>query len=144
MQKIQIKLENCYGIKSLDTEFDYTRKKVFVVYAPNGIMKTSLAKAFQDLSKGENSQDRIYKDRSTIRIIKDETGAELQKEQVFVIDSYDQAYKSSKISTLLVNKDLKEQYEETHRTINEKKEVLVRELKAVSGLKTGIEETFSD
>jgi hypothetical protein len=144
MQKVQIKLENCYGIKKLDSEFDYTRKKVFVVYAPNGIMKTSLAKTFQDLSKGEISGDRIYKDRATIRIIKDETGAELQKELVFVIDSYDAAYKSSRVSTLLVNKDLKEQYEETHRTINEKKETLIKELKAVSGLKTGIEETISE
>jgi len=144
MQKIKIKLENCYGIKELEKEFDFTQSKSFVIYAPNGAMKTSFAKTFQDLSEGVESIDRIYKDRETKRVIQDENGVELQKEQIFTIESLNQYYKSSKISTLLVNKTLKEEYDKIYLTINEKKEILIKELQTYSGLKKDVEETLSD
>ncbi len=103
MQKIKIKLENCYGIKELEQEFDFTQNKSFVIYAPNGAMKTSFAMTFQDLGDSVESTDRIYKDRETKRVIQDENGVELQKEQIFTIESLNQFYNSTKISTLLVN-----------------------------------------
>lgn len=57
---------------------------------------------------------------------------------------YDKDYKSKKISTLLVHKELKEKYEKIHADIDEKKEILITELKILTGMKDGIEETFSD
>jgi hypothetical protein len=39
MKKLKIKLENCYGIKKLDQEFDFSNCKTFVIYASNGVMK---------------------------------------------------------------------------------------------------------
>ncbi|WP_157887311.1 hypothetical protein [Campylobacter pinnipediorum] len=50
MKKLKIYLENCYGIKKLETEFDFTKKNTYSIYAPNGTMKTSFAKTFKDLS----------------------------------------------------------------------------------------------
>lgn len=144
MMKIKISLQNCYGIKSLVKEFDFSQDRAFAIYAPNGIMKTSFAKTFQDLSDSKPSQDLIFKDRETNRIIKDEYGNEIQSNQVFVMEPYNQGYKSSKISTLLVNKTLKEQYDKIYQAIDEKKEILIKELKLSSGLKSHIEETLSD
>ncbi len=142
-QTVKINLEHCYGIKKLEASFDFSGSSSFVVYAPNGVMKSSFAKSFQDLSIGVESKDRIFKDRKTQRSITDGTNAELEKECVFVIEPYNQAFKSQKISTLLVNKDLKEQYDKTYQEIEEKKEALLKELKSVSGIKSGIEEEFA-
>ena len=44
MNKIKIDLEYCYGIKKLITNIDFTNSNVICIYAPNGLMKTSLAK----------------------------------------------------------------------------------------------------
>lgn len=106
-------------------------------------MKTSLAKTFQDLSNDQPSGDRIFKNRVTKRVIKNEHNLDIGKEQVFVIESYNEAYRSSKISTLLVNKVLKERYDSIYQEINEKKENLIKELKLLSGLKKELEETIS-
>lgn len=72
MKKLSLNLQYCYGIKKLETEFDFSRKKTFAIYAPNGVMKTSFAKTFKDLSNNQNSKDLVFPDRETIRSIKDE------------------------------------------------------------------------
>lgn len=144
MNKLNIELENCYGIKKLKCSFDFTKKSTYAIYAPNGIMKTSFAKTFLDLSNGEETHDSIFKDRKTKRNVTDETATELISNKVFVVLPYSQDFKSKKISTLLVNKKLKEKYEKIHTDIDEKKEILLVELKNLSGVKNGIEETFSN
>ena len=144
MKKLKIDLENCYGIRTLKKEFDFSDRNMFVVYAPNGSMKTSLAQVFQDLSKDTLSEDRIFKNRITKRIIKDENNIDIGKDQVFVIEPYNQDYKSTKISTLLVNKELKDRYDNIYRDINDKKEILLKELRSLSGLKKDSEEIFSN
>ena len=63
---------------------------------------------------------------------------------MFVILPYDKEYKSKKISTLLVNKALKDQYDNIHANIDQKKEDLLKGLKSLTGLKSNIEETFSN
>lgn len=143
MNKIYIELKNCYGIKKLVADFDFTQKSTYAIYSPNGTMKTSLAKTLNDLSQSKNSEDLIFPERETSRLIQDENGTELLPEQILVIEPYNQAYKSNKLSTLLVNKTLKDQYELIYKNISDKKDALVKELKPLSGLKKDIEETFS-
>lgn len=144
MNEVKVELENCYGIKKLSYDFDFSSKPTYAIYAPNGIMKTSFAKTFLDLSNNEESHDSIFKERITKRNIKDESNAEISSAEVFVILPYAQDFKCKKISTLLVNKELKEKYENIHADIDEKKEILISELKSLSGLKNDIEETFSN
>jgi len=144
MNKLNIELEYCYGIKKLKHSFDFTTKSTYAIYSPNGIMKTSLAKTFLDLSNDEESHDSIFKARKIKRSITDESAAELNNAQIFVVLPYAQDFKSKKISTLLVNKELKEKYEKIHADIDEKKEILLSELEKHTGLKNGIEETFSN
>ncbi len=144
MKKIKLELENCYGIKKFTAEIDFTKKNANIIYAPNGAMKTSLALTFKDLSEGKDSLDRIYKDRITKRTIVDDSNNGIRPEQVFVIEPYAPAYESSKISTLLVNKELKKEYDSILQAIDEKKELILKELKKISGMKNGIEEAISE
>lgn len=143
MQKLSIKLKNCYGIKKLEKEFDFSDSNTFTIYAPNGVMKTSFAKTFKDLSLGILSKDLIFAERETTREIKKEDGTELEPANVFVIEPYNENFNSEKISTLLVNKELKEKYDKIHLKIDEEKEKLLKELRKLSGLKNEIENEIS-
>ena len=143
VRRVKIKLENCYGIKSFQDELVFESNRPIVIYAPNGAMKTSFSNTFIDFVNGQPSCDRVFKKRSTIREIKDAAGNDITKEQVFVIESYNQNFKSKKISTLLANKTLKEKYDKIYSEIDEKKDALIKELKTVSGLKGDIEATLS-
>ncbi|TWW08093.1 hypothetical protein E3A20_27780 [Planctomyces bekefii] len=135
MRKLKINLKHCYGIKSLKYDFDFSTKKTYSIYAPNGSMKTSFAKTFQDFSLDEPSEDLVFSERTTIREIKDENDKDLDKEQIFVIKPYDESFYSDKVSTLLVNKGLKDNYDEIHRELDLKKEELLKLLSRPSGIK---------
>lgn len=142
MNKLKLELENCYGIPSLKSELNFEKGRAISIYSPNGTMKTSLAQTFSDLSAGKESKDIIFPNRTTIRniLIDDNT---LEPDSVFVVEPYSETFKSDKVSTLLVNADLKSEYDEILSEIEEKKDVLLKSLAKLSGLKKGCEETFS-
>ena len=47
MDELKMNLENCFGIQKLNQSIDYSNNNVAVIYAPNGTMKSSLAKTFE-------------------------------------------------------------------------------------------------
>ena len=57
MEKLEINLKNCYGIQSLEYEFNLkadnikSKHSAYAIYAPNGMMKTSFSRTFEDLSR---------------------------------------------------------------------------------------------
>ena len=58
---MKITLKNCYGIKELDNlKIDFSNCNKALIYAPNGVMKSSLAKVFEDISLGSKTTDRIF------------------------------------------------------------------------------------
>lgn len=143
MEKLKIKIKNCYGIKSLENEFDFSKGKTTqVIYTPNGVMKTSFAKVFDDYSNNLESTDLIYPTRQSVRDIISDLEVEIPTESVFVIRSYEKSYKSDKISTLLVSEDLRKQYDKIHEKIALEKNKLLDLLKISSGLNKNIEEEF--
>src|SRR5215216_4072827 len=102
MKKLSVGLENCYGIKKLEYKFDFSRERVYAIYAPNGVMKSSLAQTFADLAAGQPSSDRIFPARVSSRIISDEKGRELTRESILVVRPYDAEFgHTEKTSTLL-------------------------------------------
>lgn len=144
MKTVSIDLENCYGIKKLQAEFDFSKAKACAVYAPNGSMKSSLAQTFQDVADGVASKDRIFPARVCRREIKDEAGADLPKEGVLVVRPYDEVLgHSPKTSTLLVNPALRQEYEALHADIDAAKETLLKALKEQSGSRRDIEKELS-
>ncbi|MDV6377148.1 hypothetical protein ORD22_02575 [Sporosarcina sp. GW1-11] len=143
MDKIKVEIKNCYGIDSLENEFDFTKgKSTQVIYAPNGVMKTSFANVFDDYSKGVESQDLIFPMKESVRNIKDSVGDDISPESIFVIRPYDKSFQSDKMSTLLVKDDLRKRYEKVYEQIDITKNILLASLKSVTGLRQGISETF--
>jgi len=131
MDKLNIKFEYCYGIKKLEKEFIFSNR-TFAVYAPNGSMKTSFAKTFRDLMNGKQTTDLIYPERTTVREIENEGGIDLSREEVFVIEPYNEAYFSEKESTLVVEKELRGKYEKIYSDLDKEKNSFIKNLKSIS------------
>ena len=56
------KFLNCYGLKDLNLpSIDFTTSNKAIIYAPNGVMKTSFSKVMDDISKGIAPMDRVFK-----------------------------------------------------------------------------------
>ncbi|MDC0612056.1 hypothetical protein OAP63_15085 [Vibrio sp.] len=137
METLSVDLENCYGIRKLKDTFDLKikdkNKGVYSIYAPNGFMKSSLARTFDDLSKGNASKDIIFPERETkVKILVDEQP--INPEHILVIKPYEESYSSKQMSLLLVNETLKEQYEVAVNTIESKKSELEKAIKKLSGV----------
>lgn len=107
MHTLNCKLKNCYGIESFDHEFDFSNTNVFMIYAKNGLMKTSFAKTFKkiQLGKAETVCDEIFGAQGEIKVTID--GKNIEKNQVFVINNFENCYESSSVSSLLVNESIK-------------------------------------
>ena len=97
-------------------------------------MKSSFAQTFKDVAEGQASRDRIFPSRKSVRIIQDESGAELPQESVLVLPPYDQFFKhTEKTSTLLLNNVLRQKYEQLHADINKSKANFLKAMKEQSG-----------
>lgn len=60
MNTLNIELENCYGIKKLEKEFNFTiDDNVNAIYAKNGLMKTSLQKFLKCFKMGKKLKLKI-------------------------------------------------------------------------------------
>ncbi len=130
MKKLKIDLTNCHGIHRLDSEISFKDASAAAIYAPNGLMKTSFARTFGDLSRGVDSSDHLFPDRPSSRKITDQDGVALDPSQVVVIVSYDEEMgPTEETSTLLVDKVLRDEYEQLQRGINEARKELVAALK---------------
>ncbi|MGH7889084.1 MAG: phage infection protein, partial [Thermodesulfobacteriota bacterium] len=144
MNKLNVDLENCYGIKKLQAQFDFSQHKAYVIYAPNGAMKSCLAQTLKDVSNATASRDRIFPARVSSRKITDENGVDLPKESVLVVPPYDEVFThTEKTSTLLVDTKLRQEYEQLHIDIDESKKNFLKVLKEKSGSKKDLEKEIS-
>lgn len=142
LDKLRIELQNCYGIKSLDQHFDFSAPNgtVYAIYAPNGVLKTSLAQTFADHANRVPSEDRIFPSRVSKRVIVDQAGTEIPPEAVLVIPPYDATLSvTERTSTLLVDASLKQEYETLQADVDRSKESFVEALRQQSGSKKDIE-----
>lgn len=140
LQRLKLDLENCYGIRKLVKDFDFTSGSAYAVYAGNGAMKSSLAQTFKDLADGTGSRDRVFPSRACKRIITDEHGVEIPADRVVAVRPYDeQLGHTEKTSTLLVNSTLRKQYEDLHIEIDTAKAALLGALRTQSGSKQDLE-----
>ena len=125
MRKLTVCLENCYGIKKLDKEFVFNDSNVIAIYAPNGVMKTSFLKTLADI---ENPKEEMY-GKDAICSIKDESGNPILQDNIFTVKSLDESYIIKNESKLLVNKELREEYDSIYSDVETKKNNLLKQLK---------------
>jgi hypothetical protein len=136
MEKITVNLENCYGIRKLRHQFDFSQRKAYAIYAPNGSMKSSLAATFKNVADGTKPVDRIFPERTSVSKITDENGSELPRESVLVLPPYDEYFShTEKTATLLVNNVLRRELEQLLTEINKSKAVFLKAMKDQSGSK---------
>lgn len=132
MDSLKVNLENCFGIKKLNEEFNFTTENnVNVIYAKNGLMKTSFTKVFKKIQDGKEAEieDLIFNNTPVIKNIKVD-GNDILKEEIFVINSFEKEYESNSISSLLINDTIRDKLVDIIRIKNQ----LFNTLQEKSGL----------
>ena len=124
-KKIIMHFENCYGIHALDYDFDFAKTKSYAIYAQNGTMKTSLAKTLIDYTKNKKPDNILFPDIAPKLSIIDENEDKIEPESIFVIKSEVNDFSTEKMSTLLVNKELRERHLSITKQIDDVKKFLI-------------------
>lgn len=127
MDELKMNLENCYGIQKLNQSIDYSNNNVAVIYAPNGTMKSSLAKTFEAIRDKRPVEEKVFGCISSYSIV-DENDTNIPSESIMVINPFDEnAYENQGL--LMANDALRKQYLLIHKSIEEKKDNLYLEIK---------------
>lgn len=132
MDKIFINLKNCHGIKHFKHEFNFEREgvkntNISLIYAPNGMMKTSFAKTLRDIGDGKSPQNKITNERPihNIKIYEDDNSFEIDseevKERIFVIESMNRDFSFENTTPLISNKQSRDEYNEIFNDLISKK-----------------------
>ncbi|OAB28783.1 hypothetical protein SAMN05444395_102519 [Flavobacterium fryxellicola] len=141
MDKLSIKLENCFGIEKLEQEFDFSKCRAVAIYAPNGMMKTSFAKTFEAKSLNKEPSENLYNKIPFAEIMTD--GNLIDMNEIVVINSFATINTDKSVSTLLVDENSKIEYDEIFTDISKQKTSLIAKLNKLSGIKqTDIEQTI--
>lgn len=127
MDELRLNLGNCYGIQKMNTSIDFSNNNVAIIYAPNGTMKSSLAKTFEAIRDNKSVEERVFGFRSSCCIV-DEYNANITPESIIVINPFDEnAYEN--LGMLMANDELRKKYMVIHKTIEEKKQNLYNLIK---------------
>lgn len=134
MEELKLHLENCYGIQKLNEDIDYSNNNVSIIYAPNGTMKSSLAKTFEAVRDGKPVEEKVFGYESSCNIT-DEQNAPISGEKIIVINPFDEnAFEGQGL--LMANDTLRRKYLSIHKAIEEKKEYLYTQIKEKMGYST--------
>jgi len=126
-------LKNCYGINALDHEFDFTNCNAVIIYASNGVMKTSFARTFDRLSQGMEPEELIYGNTPEYEIKYDDQP--ISKEQIYVIKDFKpNIFKDELISKLVVDEESKTKYDAIFADIESKRKLILLKLTKLSGV----------
>ena len=130
MEKVNVELQNCFGIQRMEHEFDFHGERVIPLYARNGLMKTSFTKTFQKIQAGKRDEikDVIFEQDGVCNVKID--GRDITKEDIFVIRSLDSSYESD-ISPLLIDDSIKRSLKETLKA----RDTFLKKMADVSGVK---------
>lgn len=134
MEELRLQLENCYGIQKLDENIDYSNNNVAIIYAPNGTMKSSLAKTFEALRDGRPVEEKVFGYTSSCNIT-DDQNVPISGEKIIVINPFDEnAFEGQGL--LMANDTLRRKYLNIHKSIEEKKGYLYAQIKEKMGYST--------
>ncbi|KMZ49421.1 hypothetical protein AC782_01215 [Helicobacter pylori] len=129
--ELKINIENCYGIgKIKDISLNFSEANSYLLYAQNGVFKTSFAKSLTDLINNEMPKDNFYPKRES-KIEIEFNGHGISKENVAVFHSYDEKFSSEdSVTTFMAKSELKQRYDNILSELEEKKKALLKSLKS--------------
>ncbi|MCQ2790988.1 hypothetical protein JT100_03065 [Helicobacter pylori] len=128
-----INIENCYGIGKIQEKFlDFSKSNSYLLYAQNGVFKTSFAKSLTDLINNEMPKDNFYPNRRS-KIEIEFNGEKISKENVAVFHSYDEEFSSEdSVTTFMAKSDLKQQYDNILLELEKEKKALLKSLRDIA------------
>ncbi|WRC74294.1 hypothetical protein E5K93_07530 [Helicobacter pylori] len=129
--ELKINIENCYGIGKIKEIFlNFSQANSYLLYAQNGVFKTSFAKSLTDLINNEMPKDNFYlKRESKIKI--EFNGNRISKENVAVFHSYDEKFSSEdSVTTFMAKPELKQRYDNILSELEKEKKALLKSLKS--------------
>ncbi|KNE16600.1 hypothetical protein [Helicobacter pylori] len=129
--ELKINIENCYGIGKIKEIFlNFSQANSYLLYAQNGVFKTSFAKSLTDLINNEMPKDNFYPKRES-KIEIEFNGHGISKENVAVFHSYDEKFNSEdSVTTFMAKSELKQRYDNILSELEEKKKALLKSLKS--------------
>lgn len=80
MDELKLQLKNCYGIQEMKSQIDFSNNNVAIIYAPNGTMKSSLAKTFASLRDHVPVEEQVFGFKSECNIT-DEQGLDISEKK---------------------------------------------------------------
>lgn len=147
MNHLKVKFQHCYGIGKLNYEFDFSDKNAVVIYAPNGMMKTSFAKTFNDISMSKLPKDMADPSSAVVCDITCD-GVPVSPSKIYVANPDDgNIDPKASITSLLASENLKNRYEEIRDILDEHKKRFLKKLKELSkssDCESEIYETFKN
>ena len=115
--------ENCYGLKRFNLpNINFSRCNKALIYAPNGVMKSSLSKVFDDISKGSATSDRIFQNvissysvthYTSQYVFSSANATQLPAtDKVYVVNTFNNSFEFTKetVSTLLADETTRNAY----------------------------------
>ena len=135
--EVKLNFKYCYGVYGFEESLEFFdnngRKQDYLIYAKNGMAKTSLCKTVHDYSIGELTKDEIIPEHETIREIKNDMNCDLDPKSILVFNGEDYDLNNEQITKLLVNPPLKKEYDNHFNFFETKRNEIERKIKNVSG-----------
>lgn len=132
MKELKLDLEYCHGINKFNYTFNFNSD--YLIYAPNGSMKTSFSKTLREYKESVDSSDVYFPKRTSIRNIKIEDDSQLDTNSLVVIDSDDYEIANDKMTSLLVNPSLKKEYDQIYSSLEKSYKDINKKIKFLSGV----------
>ncbi len=135
--ELKINIENCYGIGKMKEILNFSQANSYLLYAQNGVFKTSFAKSLTDLINSEMPKDNFYPNRES-KIEIEFNGNRISKENVAVFHSYDEKFSSEdSVTNFMAKSELKQRYDNILSELEKEKKALLKSLK--SGFDSGFD-----
>lgn len=130
MNILKINLEHCFGIVKLSQKLNFAGENVALIYAPNGLMKTSFAKTIQLYGQGKADKVKdVVADIDGIIEIKDEQDNVVLPASLYVSNCEEPDSETPKnITSFLADSVLKQQYDNILKRLSEKQKALFKDI----------------
>lgn len=139
--------ENCYGLKQFNLpNINFSQCNKAMIYAPNGVMKSSLSKVFDDISKGAITSDRIFQNVISSYSITHYTSQYVYSSQnathlmptdrVYVVNTFNNSFEFTKetVSTLLADETTRNAYNVLISQFSNEIKQIEEKLRVLTGL----------
>ncbi|GAA9403521.1 hypothetical protein HpHA276_08820 [Helicobacter pylori] len=109
---------------------NFSQANSYLLYAQNGVFKTSFAKSLTDLINNEMPKDNFYPNRES-KIEIEFNGDRISKENVAVFHSYDEKFSSEdSVTNFMAKSELKQRYDNIFSELEKEKKALLKSLKS--------------